>query len=75
MFDGFTVVNCLYLSAAFFSIGVLAGRPDLGMVCVAAWTVLSIGFHIVRVVQAAGERLHGRPVESWMAACEPAQRT
>lgn len=56
------------------TIGVVAGRPDLGLVCVAAWTAASVGFHTVRLVQGLAERLRGHAVVSWMsvetAACQ-----
>ena len=41
------------------------GRPDIGLVAVASWTVLSCLFHLVRIAQA---RLHRRraPVISWL---------
>ena len=44
----------------------LAGRPDLGMLAVAAWTVASIAVHGVRIAQAfwVARRV---PLTSWMA--------
>jgi phosphatidylglycerophosphate synthase len=45
----------------------LAGRPDLGLAAVAVWTVLCLGFHAVRIVQAFAERWRGRPVASYLA--------
>jgi phosphatidylglycerophosphate synthase len=43
----------------------LVGRPDIGLIAVAGWTVLSCLFHFVRIAQA---RLHRRraPVVSWL---------
>ena len=43
----------------------IPGRPDVGLLAVAAWTVLSCLFHLVRIAQA---RLHRRraPVLSWL---------
>jgi hypothetical protein len=55
--------NLLLLSAA-----TLYGRPDLGIVLVALWTLFSIGFHAVRLLQACGQRLRGRPVLVWQEA-------
>jgi phosphatidylglycerophosphate synthase len=54
--------NLIMLTAA-----ALAGRPDLGMLAVAAWTVASIAVHGVRIAQAfwAARRA---PLTSWMAA-------
>lgn len=52
--------NLLLLSAA-----TLCGRPDVGIMLVAAWTILSIAFHTVRLLQAGGQRLRGQPVLVW----------
>ena len=54
--------NLLLLTAA-----VLAGRPDLGILAVAVWTVLSLAIHAVRLVQAALARRRG-PLRSWLSA-------
>ncbi|WP_037499169.1 CDP-alcohol phosphatidyltransferase family protein [Sphingomonas jaspsi] len=43
------------------------GRPDLGLEWVAAWTLISLIFHWVRLVQANARRDRGRPVTSWLA--------
>ncbi|MEW6169577.1 MAG: CDP-alcohol phosphatidyltransferase family protein [Pseudomonadota bacterium] len=53
--------NLLLLSAS-----VLAGRPDLGIVAVAVWTVICLLIHALRVVQAAWARRRG-PLRSWLA--------
>jgi len=45
----------------------LAGRPDLGLIAVAWWTVLSCLFHLVRLVQAELRRPRGGALTSWMA--------
>lgn len=47
--------------------GLLVGRPDLGIVAVAAWTALSLVVHLVRLVRATAARAAGRPVVSWLA--------
>lgn len=52
--------NLILLSA-----GVLAGRPDLGLMAVASWTVLSHLFHAGRLVIAALRRVLGTPVTPW----------
>ena len=54
--------NLLLLTAA-----VLAGRPDLGILAVAVWTVLSLAIHAVRLVQAALARRRG-PLRSGSSA-------
>jgi phosphatidylglycerophosphate synthase len=49
----------------FLSVGALAGRPDLGLVMVALWTIVSFGFHFVRLAQAFRLRRRGGVVEPW----------
>jgi len=44
----------------------LFARPDLGIIAVAVWTVLSIVFHVVRLLHAAVLSLSGRPIVSWL---------
>ena len=46
--------------------GLALQRPDLGLVAVAAWTALSCGFHLVRLLQASLGRACGRRIESWL---------
>lgn len=43
------------------------GRPDWGLVAVAAWTLLSLVVHVVQLIQAMAVRAAGRPVVSWLA--------
>lgn len=43
------------------------GRPDWGLVAVAAWTVISLVVHAVQLVQALARSAGGRPVVSWLA--------
>jgi phosphatidylglycerophosphate synthase len=52
--------NLLLLTA-----GTLAGRPDIGLILVAFWTICSIGFHAVRLLQALAQRWRGLPVKTW----------
>jgi phosphatidylglycerophosphate synthase len=56
-----------------FSVGALAGRPDLGMQMVALWTLASLAFHGVRLLQAFGAKRRGEPVTPWDVAPEPAE--
>ena len=49
--------NLLLLSAT-----TLIGRPDIGLVLVALWTLFSIGFHMMRVFQALIQRLRGQSI-------------
>jgi phosphatidylglycerophosphate synthase len=48
-------------------VALIFGRPDLGLVAVAAWTILSCLFHAVRVAQAELRHRQGRPITSWLA--------
>ena len=50
---------------------VVISRPDLGLVAVAAWTVLSLLFHAVRLIQAWLQARSGRPVRSWLDGDAP----
>jgi phosphatidylglycerophosphate synthase len=47
------------------SVGALGRRPDLGLVMVALWTIVSLGFHALRLVQAERLRARGGPVAPW----------
>jgi hypothetical protein len=47
------------------SLATLMGRPDVGLVLVAVWTALCIGFHMVRLLQALFQRWHGFPIHEW----------
>jgi phosphatidylglycerophosphate synthase len=45
----------------------IAGRPDWGLVALAAWTLISLAVHMVQLLQAMAARAAGRPVVSWLA--------
>lgn len=47
------------------SVGTLGGRPDLGLVMVAIWTVVCMGFHVERILQALFEKSRGIRIECW----------
>jgi phosphatidylglycerophosphate synthase len=47
-------------------VATIAQRPDLGLIGVAWWTVLSCLFHVVRLAQAELLRLKGVRIRSWM---------
>ena len=51
---------------AILTVASFAGRPDVGFLCVAAWTILSLSFHVIRLLQAALLRIRGGRVESWL---------
>jgi hypothetical protein len=42
-------------------------RPDVGLELVAAWTIISLIFHAVRLAQANAARDRGEPVVSWLS--------
>ncbi|MEV5033753.1 CDP-alcohol phosphatidyltransferase family protein [Sphingobium sp. LMC3-1-1.1] len=46
----------------------LAGRPDIGLIALAWWTILSLIVHVVRLMQAYAAKRSGRPIVSWMEA-------
>jgi phosphatidylglycerophosphate synthase len=52
---------------AILTIATLFGRPDLGVIAVAIWTVLSFLVHMAQIAQAALAARKG-PVVSWLAA-------
>ena len=53
--------NLIWLTA-----GALLGRPDLGLVAVAAWAALSSLVLLVRLAMAARERYASGPLRSWL---------
>lgn len=55
--------NLLLLSGS-----LVAGDPALGMLALAAWTILSFGVHSVRWVQAEAEAARNGPLRSWLEA-------
>src|SRR5262245_5450680 len=50
------------------SVAAIAGRPDLGLVMVALWTLASLGFHAMRLVQAEADRARGAIPTPWEEA-------
>jgi phosphatidylglycerophosphate synthase len=44
----------------------LLGRPDLGLIAIAIWTMVSCLFHLVRLVQAVQVRRGGGEIRSWL---------
>lgn len=45
----------------------VAGRPDWGLVAVAAWTLVSLAVHVVQLGQAFAARARGEKIMSWLA--------
>jgi phosphatidylglycerophosphate synthase len=46
--------------------GLLVGRPDIGLVALAWWIILSLVVHAVRLIQAYAVRRRGDAITSWM---------
>ena len=49
-------------------VALLLGRPDIGIIAVAAWTALSLLVHVVQLVQAWAARGRGERLRSWLEA-------
>lgn len=47
-------------------VSLIAGRPDIGLIAVAWWTILSLLVHMVQVAQLVQARKAGRPITSWL---------
>jgi phosphatidylglycerophosphate synthase len=45
----------------------VVGRPDIGIVLVAWWTIISLFFHAVRYAQASEQAARGKPITSWLS--------
>ena len=52
---------------AILTVAALLGLPETGFLIVAVWTVLSLSFHLVRIVQAGVVKSTGRPITSWLS--------
>ncbi len=61
---------CLVL----LTISLLFGRPDLGFVAVAFWTVASTAVLLLRLCQASVARARGERLQSWLRDAEHARR-
>lgn len=48
-------------------VSMLFSRPDLGLIAVAWWTVISCAVHAVRLLQAIAVKAGGKPITSWLA--------
>jgi len=49
-------------------IGAIIGRPDWGLLGVAAWTIICLVLHGVQLIQAFAAKQSGKPLETWMKA-------
>jgi phosphatidylglycerophosphate synthase len=56
------------------TVSALAGAAELGMQMVALWTLASLGFHTVRLIQALRARARGEAITAWDEGPKPAPR-
>ena len=49
------------------TLGALAGRPDLGLIAVAVWTIACLAVHAIQLIQAFNAKTPGEPLTSWMS--------
>ncbi len=57
-------------NVALLMIGALVGRPDIGFLMLAVWSVITFIFHAVRLIQALVTRIRGRTITSWLAEAQ-----
>ena len=56
------------------TLGLIGGRPDLGLLAVTLWTVASSLFLLGRLIMGLRERLAHGPLRSWFLDIDPAQK-
>ncbi len=56
------------------TLGLIAGRPDLGLVAVALWTVISSIFLVVRLATGFALRIVKGPLQSWFLDIDPDEK-
>lgn len=56
------------------TLGLIAGRPDLGLVAVALWTVISSIFLVVRLATGFALRIVNGPLQSWFLDIDPDEK-
>lgn len=56
---------------AILFVATLFGRPDIGLIALAWWTVISLVVHAVRLAQAYRVHRAGHPITSWMEDGRP----
>ena len=49
------------------TVSVILGRPDLGLIGVAVWTIACLGLHGLQLAQAFAVRAKSGPLSSWMS--------
>lgn len=52
-------------------VSLLFGRPDIGLIALAWWTVISLIVHAVRLAHAYAVKRSGQPIVSWMEQARP----
>lgn len=52
-------------------VSLLFARPDIGLIALAWWTMISLVVHAVRLAQAYGVKRSGQPIVSWMEQAQP----
>ncbi|MGE0004604.1 MAG: CDP-alcohol phosphatidyltransferase family protein [Parvibaculaceae bacterium] len=55
------------VNVTLLAVGLAAGRPDLGFIAVALWSIASLVYHAYRLCEAWTQRTRGRPVKSFLA--------
>lgn len=53
-------------NVAILVIGLIVGRPDIGLVAVALWTIISLLVHGIQVIQMLQAKAKGHTISSWM---------
>jgi phosphatidylglycerophosphate synthase len=56
---------------AILTVAVLLGRPDWGLIAVAAWTALCLILHVIQLAQAFAVKRQTGPLSSWMELAAP----
>lgn len=52
-------------------VSLLFARPDIGLIALAWWTIISLVVHAVRLAQAYAVKRSGQPIVSWMEQARP----
>lgn len=55
------------VNVTILALGLAFGRPDLGFIAVALWSIASLLYHAFRYAQARLHAAHGRPVQSFLS--------
>jgi phosphatidylglycerophosphate synthase len=48
-------------------VSLILGRPDIGLIAIAGWTLVSLAVHAVQLMQALRVRSRGGTIRSWLA--------